>query len=187
MVYAIIGGLAGLENIFPPVPADTAVALGAFLSNWGRITALGVFAVTWSVNVTTATAMYVLARRYGRPFFVSPMGRRMLRPGALLRLEQLYDRYGIWGIFLSRFIPAVRAIVPPFAGVARLDAWRAIVPMALASGIWYGTLTVVVVQLAQHLGDVRRLVGRINLVAAIAAAALAAIAVAIVVWRAREH
>ena len=37
LLYAAIAGLAALESVFPPVPADTAAAFGAFLALLGRI------------------------------------------------------------------------------------------------------------------------------------------------------
>ena len=42
-VYAVLALLAAVENVIPPVPSDAAVALGAFLSNRGLTTPLGVF------------------------------------------------------------------------------------------------------------------------------------------------
>jgi membrane protein DedA with SNARE-associated domain len=140
-VYGVLAALAAAENVFPPVPADSAVAIGAFLTVGGQGTAWGVFLVVWAANVLSAVAVYVGARTVGRAFFRGPLGRRLLKPRALGRIEQLYDRHGAWAIFASRFIPGVRAVVPAFAGVAGLDALRALAPLTLASGIWYGTLT----------------------------------------------
>lgn len=164
-MYTIVGALAAVENVFPPVPADTAVALGAFLSRRGTILATAVFAVTWIANVGAATAVYVAARTWGRSFFTGRLGRRLLKPRRLARIERLYDEYGTWGIFLSRFLPGVRAVVPPFAGIVRLSAPRALLPMALASGLWYGALTFTVAQLADEIEDVARLLLRLNWVA----------------------
>jgi membrane protein DedA with SNARE-associated domain len=164
-VYVVIGGLAAVENVFPPVPADSVVALGAFLSQFGPLSAGTVFIVTWLANIAGAVAVYAVARTLGRSFFTSPVGRRLLRPAALERLEGLYARHGTWGIFLSRFIPGVRAVVPPFAGVAKLSAARTLIPAAVASGIWYGAITVTVVFVAEHLSDVARLVTGVNRVA----------------------
>jgi membrane protein DedA with SNARE-associated domain len=142
-VYLVLAGLAAAENVFPPVPADSAVALGAVLSAGGHVTALGVFLVTWSANFVSASLVYTAARTVGRAFFRGPLGRRLVRREALARIERLYDRYGTWAIFVSRFIPGVRAVVPAFAGVANLGAARALLPVLVASGLWYGTLTFV--------------------------------------------
>lgn len=161
-VYAVIAVLAGTENLFPLVPADTAVAVGAFLSVGGRVSALTVFLVTWVANVTTAAGVYVAARTAGRAFFHGQVGSRLLRPKALARIEALYERHGTWAIFLSRFVPGVRALVPPFAGVAGLGAVRTLVPLAIASGLWYGGLTYVAATTIRNIDEIGMLVGSLN-------------------------
>lgn len=180
-VYATVGGLAAVENVFPPVPADVAVGLGAFLSGRGTVIATVVFLVTWVANVTSATTVYVAGRTLGRSFFTGRLGRRLLRPRYLERIEHLYDRYGSWGIFFSRFIPAARAVVPPFAGIANLSAPRTIVPIAAASAVWYGMLTALVAAAAGQIEDVFRLVSRLNWV--VLALGVIGVALAVLLWR----
>jgi membrane protein DedA with SNARE-associated domain len=188
-VYTVIGVLAAVENVFPPMPADTAVALGAFLSQAGTVSATSVFLITWTSNVVTATSVYLAGRLLGRPFFTGRIGRRLLNPRRLARLDDLYHRHGSWGIFFSRFIPGVRAVVPPFAGVARLRFWRAVPPMAIASGIWYAALTYVAARAARSIDDVLRLLGRLNITfAGLAVGAVVLVVVALLVRRrARRH
>ena len=62
-MYAVLGLLAAIENVIPPVPSDAAVALGAFLSIRGLTTPFGVFMVTWVANLAGAAAVYQIARR----------------------------------------------------------------------------------------------------------------------------
>lgn len=162
IVYTIIGVLASVENVFPPVPADTAVALGAFLSAHGAVSAWSVFGVTWAANVGSGIGVYVAARTLGRKFFTGRIGSRLLNPRHLAHLEQLYERYGTLGIFLSRFVPGARALIPPFAGIARLGAVKALVPLAVASAIWYGALTFTAANLIPKLDDVARFVIGLN-------------------------
>lgn len=176
-LYGILAALAAAENVFPPVPADSAVAVGAFLAVGGRGTAWGVFLVVWLANVVSAGLVYVAARTVGRAFFRGPIGRRLLKRDALARIERLYDRHGTWAIFASRFIPGVRAVVPAFAGVAALDPVRALVPVTIASGIWYGALTFVAATFIRNLATVGNLLARFQglLLAVALAAAVAAI------------
>ncbi len=169
-MYLVVGGLAAAENVFPPVPADTVVAVGAFLSRFTSLSAGAILAVTWVANVGSACVVYVAARTVGRGFFKG-------------RIERLYARHGTWGIFVSRFLPVVRAVVPPFAGVAKLGAARTLIPVAVASGIWYGAVTIVVVLVADHLGDVARLLAGVGLVAWILALGLVVIVTVLVVVR----
>ena len=142
-VYAVLALLAAVENVLPPVPSDAAVALGAFLSHRDVTTPLAVFLVTWVANLLGAAGVYLAARRYGRRLFASPTGRRLLAPRSLAIIERGYLRFGIVGIFISRFLPGIRAVVPPFAGLVGLGAMRTFVPMGIASAIWYGGITLV--------------------------------------------
>ena len=161
-VYAVVGLLAIVENVFPPVPADTAAAVGAFLASAGTGSAVTVYLVTWFANVAGATGVYLVARHLGRPFLRGPLGRRMVDPRVMARIERLYDRWGVAGIFLSRFIPGVRSIVPPFAAVAGLSPVRALVPLTLASGLWFGAVIWAIVAFADEVRDIVRFVDRMN-------------------------
>ena len=174
--------LAALENIFPPVPADSAVALGAFLAGRGTLKAWAVFGITWGANVGAAACVYGLARRHGRAFFRGPLGRKLLPPPVLAHLERAYQRYGVYGIFLSRLLPVWRAVVPPFAGIAGLSPARTLIPVALASGLGYGALTLLVARLGTDFEVVLAQLGRVN--RGLAVGALVAVAAgALIVWR----
>lgn len=165
--------LAAAENVLPPLPADTAVAIGAFLSHRGLTTPLGVFLVVWIANSLGAAGIYFTARRYGRRLFATPTGRRLITPEAVAFIEREYLRFGLAGIFVSRFLPGVRAVVPPFAGLVNLGAVRALVPIVIASGLWYGFLTWVGSTLGanwQHIAELMADVNRGLAVAAVAAA-----------------
>jgi membrane protein DedA with SNARE-associated domain/uncharacterized tellurite resistance protein B-like protein len=140
-VYLVLALLAAIENVLPPVPSDAAVALGAFLTNRGLTTPLGVFAVTWVANLAGAAAVYFVSRRYGRRVFATATGRRLLAPRSLAIIEREYLRFGVMGIFVSRFLPGIRAVVPPFAGLVNLSPLRTLIPMGVASAIWYGGIT----------------------------------------------
>lgn len=139
-LYAALALVAAIENVFPPVPADTVVALGSFLAAQGRGSVIAAFLATWLGNVSSAMLMYVLGRRYG----AKRLERRLLgekSAQAEQRLGTLYGRYGVVALFASRFIPGVRALVPPFAGALRVPPLRAGVAIASASALWYGVVS----------------------------------------------
>ena len=129
-----------MENLFPPIPADTFVLLGAFLAAGGRADAWTVFFVTWLANTTAALLVYWTGYRIGRPFFQVGMGRYMLNPAQLRRLDTFYQRWGLPAIFFARFLPGLRAMVPVFAGVTHQPFRVVAFPVFVASGIWYGGL-----------------------------------------------
>ncbi len=185
-MYLALGVLSFFENFLPPLPADAAVAVGAFLSHEGLTAPVPVFLVVWLTNVAGATAVYYLSRYAGRAFFESRLGRRLLAPGALAVIERDYLRYGAIGIFIARFLPGIRAVVPPFAGLVGIPVWRSIPPLALASGIWYGAVTAVGAYLGTEWDRIAVLLGDLNRAFAIVGL-LVATAVAIVLWVRRRR
>ena len=52
--YLVLMVLSALENVFPPVPADTAVALGAFLARRGEVSVVPLAALCWLANIGSA-------------------------------------------------------------------------------------------------------------------------------------
>ena len=99
-----------------------------------------VFLVTWLTNTSGALLVYGAGRRFGPPFFDTRFGRLLLQPEQLARLRRFYRRQGTPAIFFARFLPGLRAVVPAFAGVARLSLPSVAVPVTVASAIWYGGL-----------------------------------------------
>lgn len=140
LIYLIIGGGAAVENVVPPVPADTFVLIGAFLAAAGRADPWIVFLVTWLANVVSALLVYGVARRFGQGFFATRVGHFLLHPRQLEQIGSFYRRFGLIAIFFSRFLPGFRAMVPVFAGVTHVPATRVLAPLAIASGLWYGAL-----------------------------------------------
>jgi membrane protein DedA with SNARE-associated domain len=180
--YLVLMALSALENVFPPVPADTAVALGAFLARRGEVSVVPLAVLCWLSNLASAAGMYAFARRHGPGFFRDGWGRKLMPPEVLAALEEAYERWGTAGIFLSRLLPGVRAAVTPFAGVAGLSPARALLPAAAASAMWYAFLATAGYAIAQNWEAVKSLVADANRALAIAAVVLGAAAVAWL-WR----
>jgi membrane protein DedA with SNARE-associated domain len=181
-VYGVLMALSALENIFPPVPADVAVVLGAFLARQGTVSAPILGAACWLANTASAAGMYFYARAHGRRFFATGWRRKLMPPEAIAALETAYRRHGVYGIFLSRFLPGIRAAVTPFAGVAGVAPARALIPAAAASAIWYAFLIAAGSFLGLSWPRARAVLDDANRVLALLAS-LAVVLVALLVWR----
>jgi len=131
-----------------------------------------VFGLTWTANVGSGAAVYALARRHGALVSRGFLGRHIFTAGTVAHIEEQYRRHGVYGIFFSRLLPVWRGVVMPFAGIARVPAWRALIPLAFASGVYYGALTYLVSRLGTDLDDVLRVVRGVNTVLAVVAAVL---------------
>lgn len=184
VLYVALAAAAAVENVFPPVPADSIVAIGSFLAARGEGSVVAAFAATWFGNVAGAMVMYALGRRYG----AARLEKRLLggtSPGAEQRLRQLYGRYGVVALFASRFIPGVRAIVPPCAGALRVPVGRAALAIGGASGIWYGVVSYLGFTLGGNWQRVSSLIMEYGRVLALAAAFV--LLAALVIWRTRSR
>lgn len=185
-LYAALTFFAALENFFPPAPADTIVAFGSFIAAQGQGTAVGSFLSTWFGNAGGAMVVYALGRRYG----AERLARRLeSRGGGAMRLQHLYSRYGLLALFLSRFLPGVRALVPPFAGAAGLRPIPVALAIGSASAIWYGLITWVGFHLGRNWDQIVDRIASWQRTAAIAAGAVLVVVVAlwIVVRRVRSR
>lgn len=171
-LYGVIALTAAIENIFPPFPSDVVVAFGSFVVAQGqRGTMFGVFLATWIGNVSGAMLVYALGRRYG----AARLERRLVGSHAQsrdARIRRLFKRYGMPAIFLSRFVPGVRAIVPAFAGALRLSVPWTTVMVASASAIWYGVITVIAFRVGSDWERLRGTIAQYSTTAAILAAVL---------------
>lgn len=177
-LYAALAVVAASENIFPPLPADTVVAFGAFLAARGHATLVGAFLATWLGNVSGALLVYALGRRYGASYAQRWLARFGSEKNEQ-RLERMYAQRGIAALFLSRFIPGVRALVPPFAGAVRVPALRATLAIAIASGIWYGIVTLIAYNVGSDWDALQERLENVGITSALIAGGIAVVAV---VW-----
>jgi len=185
LLYLIMAVFAAVENVFPPIPADTVVALGSWLAARGQGSPLWAFLSVWVGNIAGASAMYYVGRRHGTAW-IERRFPKIADEKSENRFRELHRKYGTASLFLSRFIPGVRALVPPFAGALRLPAVSSLASISIASGIWYGLVS----YLAFRAGaaDWNALTGRISSVGRwIAVGAGAVLAVGALVWWLRQR
>jgi len=177
-LYLTLALVAATENFIPPIPADVIVAFGSFLAaRSGRSPVPTIIAVVVG-NVGGALAMFLLGRRYGADWIRRRL-RRVMGEGAEQRVQHMYNQYGLPALFLSRFLPGVRAVVPPLAGAIRVPAAGAIAAIAVASTIWYTTLAILAYRLGSQWDRVVATIKQFETGAAIIAGAIALIAGAV--------
>ena len=184
-LYVAIGGLSAFENFFPPFPSDAVIAFGSFLAARAHGSPLVVLLFGWFGNVAGATATYVLGRRYGGKAFLRRI-EKYAGPTAEERIRKLYKKYGFAGLFVSRFLPGVRAIVPPFAGAMKLPAFGVILSISSASAVWFGLITFLAFRAGDNWDLLERYLVRSGKVAGGIAIAIVVLAVALWLWKRRN-
>ena len=183
-LYAILALVAATENFIPPIPADVIVAFGSFLAARENRSPIPTIIAVVVGNVGGALAMFALGRRYGAEWIRRRM--RVMGEGAEQRVRNWYDRFGLPALFLSRFLPAVRAVVPPLAGAIKVPVPGAIIAIATASTVWYATLAVIAYRLGTEWSRIAGAIGQFQKGAAIIAGAIVVLG-ALIWWIRRRR
>lgn len=77
---------------------------------------------------------FVLGRHFGRPYldkYEAPKIRKMIT-----RAERFYEKYGYSAIILARFYPWIRTIVPPLAGISRMNYYKFLSANIIGAFLW---------------------------------------------------
>ena len=182
LLYLALALSAAIENFFPPFPADTVVAFGSFYAARVEGSPVLSFLATWTGNVAGAMGVYALGRRYGAAWLHRKFGDSKGQG----RIEEQYRRRGVPALFLSRFLPGVRALVPPVAGALEVPPAQAAFAIAIASAIWYGAITILAYEVGESWEELAATIARMGRWMALGAATVVVL-VAIVWWIRRKR
>jgi membrane protein DedA with SNARE-associated domain len=147
--YLFLFASSFIENIFPPLPGDTFVVLGAFLVARHHLHFLPAYASTLAGSILGFMAFYAAGRRWGRTWL--ERGRR----GAAMheRLETVdrwFGRYGSWVLVFNRFLAGFRSVVSFASGVARMDGRRVFVLALISCAAWNAILMALGLLIGDH-------------------------------------
>ncbi|MCH6266926.1 MULTISPECIES: DedA family protein [Neobacillus] len=153
--YGYIGVflLIALENIFPPIPSEVILTFGGYMTLDTSLNVTGVIIASTLGSVFGAVILY----RLGNFLDVERFDRIIKRYGKLLRLkkEDLYranawfNKYGIWTVFLCRFIPLIRSLISIPAGMANMNFSLFLIFTTIGTLIW----NTVLIHLGASLGE----------------------------------
>lgn len=182
LLYGALILAAFAENLFPPLPADTVIALGAFVAARGNGSAVGVWTATMIGNIGGAMMMYGLGRRFGLPWLMQRFPS-LFPAGSTQRITERFKTQGVLAVMVSRFLPGVRAVVPPLAGAMDIGAVRALLAMSLASGAWYGLVCVLAFRAGANADALLSRIAGQQRTVGLVALALVFTAVGVIWWR----
>ena len=159
--YAFIFVFMAVESSFIPFPSEIVMIPAGFLAARGELSlhapvpdlaasvAIGVLG-----SLAGAYVNYLLSARLGEPFLRKYGKWFFLKPAALDRASEVFNRYGVAATFVCRLLPAIRQLISIPAGISRMPLGPFTVSTALGAGVWTLVLAGTGFWLGRTAGDI---------------------------------
>ena len=156
----LVFAFMAIESSFIPFPSEVVMIPAGFMAARGELgvsspVAASVLAVAIGVAGSLAGAYvnYFLARAVGRPFLERHGRWFFLKPAALARVCDVFNRYGAATTFVCRMVPAIRQLISIPAGISRMPLGSFTLFTSLGAGVWTAILTAAGFVLGRASGD----------------------------------
>ena len=159
--YAFIFAFMAVESSFVPFPSEIVMLPAGFLAARGELSlhapmpdlALAV-ATGLAGSLAGAFFNYYLSRWLGEPFLRRYGKWFFVKPEALDRAEEVFNRYGAATTFVCRLIPVIRQLISIPAGLSGMPIGRFAFFTGLGAGIWTAVLAATGYTLGRTAGDI---------------------------------
>lgn len=145
--FALVFLFMAIESSFIPFPSEIVMIPAGFLAARGELST-GVpwldcvLAVAVGVAGSLAGAYfnYFLSAKLGEPFLRRYGKWFFVKPEALDRAEEVFNKYGGATTFVCRLIPVIRQLISIPAGLSRMPLGQFAFFTSLGAGIWSAIL-----------------------------------------------
>lgn len=159
--YALIFLFMAIESSFIPFPSEVVMIPAGFLAARGELTLhapVADLALACAIGLLGSLAgayfNYYLSAKLGEPFLRRYGKWFFLKPEALDRACEVFNRYGALTTFVCRLIPVIRQLISIPAGLARMPLGTFTFFTSLGAGIWTFLLALAGYSLGRTAGDI---------------------------------
>lgn len=136
--YSLILAWIFSEQIGIPIPSAPMLLAAGALAGAGDLDLI----ITLGIAVTAALSgnliWYLIGRMRGVPV-LNLLCRISLNPGSCIRgAAEMFSHHGTRSLIFAKFIPGLSTIVPPLAGIFRMNLGKFILLDAVGSFLWVG-------------------------------------------------
>ena len=119
-VYLVLFAASFVENLFPPFPGDSFIAVAGLLSGVGRLDWTLAFGCIVSGGMLSVAILYFFGRNQGRHYF-ERKNFKYFSNEHIRRVEQSFARWGFLILIVSRFLVGIRTAVAVVAGIGQYN------------------------------------------------------------------
>ena len=150
-----------IESSFVPFPSEVVMIPAGFLAARGEMGVGSPLVAVWVAiavgvlgSLAGAFVNYYLALWVGKPFLEKYGRWFFLKPDALERACEVFNKYGAATTFVCRMVPAIRQLISIPAGIAKMPLGGFTLFTGLGAGIWTAILAFVGYGLGKSAGDI---------------------------------
>ena len=150
-----------IESSFVPFPSEVVMIPAGFLAARGEMGVGSPLVAVWVAiavgalgSLAGAFVNYYLALWVGKPFLEKYGRWFFLKPDALERACEVFNKYGAATTFVCRMVPAIRQLISIPAGIAKMPLGGFTLFTGLGAGIWTAILAFVGYGLGKSVGDI---------------------------------
>jgi membrane protein DedA with SNARE-associated domain len=120
LIVALCAFLEDSVGLGIVLPAETVVIAAAAAAAAGAVNVWAVLAVAWVAAVAGDCVGFWIGWHFGQRL-IDKFGRPLhLTPERVAKANDVVSRWGVLGVAAGRFIPAVRILIMPTAGIVRM-------------------------------------------------------------------
>lgn len=136
--YLLLFAGVFIEQIGLPVPALPFLLAAGALAGSGKLSFALIMIVAVGAALLSDLVWFELGRRRGSTV-LNLLCRISLEPDSCVRrTENLFLRYGVRSLIVSKFIPGLSTVAPPLAGIFRVGVRRFLAYDMIGSSLWVG-------------------------------------------------
>ncbi|HOM05096.1 MAG TPA: DedA family protein [Candidatus Kapabacteria bacterium] len=124
-----------IENIFPPSPSDAALVFMGALVGTGTVGFIPLLLFATIGSTLGFITMFVLGVRFEMKFIETDK-LKFVSKKALMKVDDLFKKWGYWLIVANRFLSGTRAVIAFFAGMSLLSFRKSTVLSFLSALLW---------------------------------------------------
>jgi membrane protein DedA with SNARE-associated domain len=119
-VYLVLVASSFVENLFPPFPGDSFIAVAGLLAGVGRLDWILAFGCILLGGMLSVSILYFFGRNQGRHYF-ERKNFTYFSVEHIHRVEKYFARWGFLILIVSRFLPGIRTAVAVVAGIGQYN------------------------------------------------------------------
>ena len=139
--YVSVFLLILIENIFPPIPSEIVLTFSGYIVSKYRLNIFLMIVSSTLGSIIGSEILYYLGKRINLEQLKMILKKFHFKIDKIDMSYHWFEKYGIFTVFICRFIPLIRSLISIPAGISKMNHIIFIIYTSLGSLIWNSVLT----------------------------------------------